>query len=243
VKNLKIISANGLKWIAIVAMVNAHLIYKISIPQTTLVILHSIGRIAMPIICFLIAEGFCHTRNVKKYALRLLVFALISQIPFNYWQSGNPFQVGFVGYLNVLFCLLLGLCALWVLKSQLKTLVKFALVSLCILVSVFCDWPVFGVLWILAFGLNKNSFKRQAIWFSLAVIVCNLVSGGLSYMAGYGVRFTQLGLFLSLLLLPLYNGKRGGEFLPSWLSNKWIFYAFYPLHLLVIAFLIYAIGL
>jgi len=58
--------------------------------------------------------------------------------------------------LNVLFCLLLGFCALWVIKKEFNIAAKIILVMLCILFSMICDWMIFGVLWILAFGLNNQ---------------------------------------------------------------------------------------
>ncbi|MDR2203613.1 MAG: conjugal transfer protein TraX [Nitrososphaerota archaeon] len=235
------ISATGLKLIAIIAMVIDHVAWQVSLSSTLFLLLHGIGRLTMPIMCFFIAEGFYHTQNRKNYALRLMLFAVISQMPFNYFMTGNPFSMGIgIGSLNVLFCLLLGLCALWVIKSKCKTVIKIALVALCLLGAVFCDWMIFGVLWILVFGLNRGLFKRQVLCF------CAVATGVFAYFAANALMgnpwiyaFIQIGVFLALPFLSTYNGKKNSGPTSNWLSSKWAFYIFYPLHLLIIAFLFY----
>lgn len=235
-------TANSLKWIAIFAMVIDHIAWKVTLPTPLFFLLHAIGRFTMPIMCFLLAEGFHHTSNRKRYALRLLIFAVISQIPFNYFATGNPFRL-WIGpeSLNVLFCLLFGFCALWSIKSELSKPAKVAIVSLCILLSVICDWMVFGVLWIIAFGLNRESFKRKVVWFSI-VAVCALAL--LLFLSNGSLeQLMQAGVFLPLPLLALYNGKKAGESTPAWLTNKWLFYIIYPAHLALLGFLCYGLGI
>jgi hypothetical protein len=237
------ITANGLKWIAIIAMVVDHIAWRTTLSVPLSFAMHVIGRMTIPIICFLIAEGFRHTSSRKRYALRLLVFGLIAQLPFNYYWNGNPFvmEFGFGEEMgNVLFGLLLGLCALWVIKSSLNKAAKTVLVALCLLGSAFCDWFVFSVLWILAFGLNSGSFKRQAIWSSIVsalVVIAILIFGG-----GRAFLLMNLGVFLVLPLLAIYNGEKSSPSTPAWLTNKWLFYAFYPAHLLVLGFLHFGLG-
>jgi len=242
------LSANGLKWIAILAMLIDHTASMLfgRIPAPVYFAMRFAGRCTMPIMCFLLAQGFHHTRSRKKYALRLLVFALIAQLPFNYFGSGHPLRIELgPGGFNVLFTLLLGLCALWAVKSGLKTWTKISLAALCVLASILCDWPMFGVLFVLAFGLNYGSFKRQALWYSLAAaafilfdIAYTLFSGDQIYVALY-----ELGLFLPPPLLALYNGKKSSESAPKWITNKWLFYVIYPLHLLALGFLHYGLAL
>ena len=101
------LSGSTLKLIAIVTMFIDHLGVvafetQISNYMVPYYIMRLIGRLAFPIFCFLLVEGFFHTRDVKKYALRLLVFAFISEIPFDlafnrqlfYWRHQNVFFHG-----------------------------------------------------------------------------------------------------------------------------------------------------
>lgn len=236
------ISANGLKWIAILAMIIDHLAWKMpeTLPGWTAFAAHFVGRLTMATMGFFIAEGFRYTRDRKKYALRLLVSALIAQIPYNYFGTGNPFSLAVApAYFNVLFTLLLGLCALWALKSEWKLWMKILLALLCVFASILCDWPLFGVLFILAFGLNTGSFKRQALWFSLAAAIQIVAYMALADDLPF---FSTLGIFLVLLPLAFYNGKKSGPRAPAWATSKWTFYIIFPLQYLVLAFLHYGLG-
>lgn len=240
------LSANGLKWIAIFVMVTDHMAYVLidRLPAPAYFAMRVVGRCTMPIMCFLLAQGFHYTRSRGKYALRLLIFALIAQLPFNYFDAGAPLRMEFgPGSFNVLFTLLLGLCALWAFKSELKRPVKISLAALCALAAILCDWPMFGVLFILAFGLNYGAFKRQVLWYSLAAAV--FFGSALAYASAGGepLPLYEIGVFLPLPLLALYNGKKSGESAPKWTANKWLFYVIYPLHLLALGFLHYGLAL
>ena len=87
-ERFKKIDSLGLKLIAVIAMMLDHMCYTV-IPGNMW--MTWVGRIAFPIFAFLIVEGYFHTKNVKKYALRLLIFALISEVPFNLMVSGSVF--------------------------------------------------------------------------------------------------------------------------------------------------------
>ena len=233
------LSANALKWIAIMAMLFGHIaMKKFSLPQTVIHLLYFFAHVTPPIMCYFITEGFRYTRNRQKYALRLLTFAVIAQIPFIYFKTGVLLQSE---SLNVIFTLLLGFCMLWVIRSSLDVWVKIVLTLLCALASFGCDWIIFTILWILAFGLNTGSFKRQAIWFSIVTL-----GVGMPFYTYYGYTlgntvyyFKPIALLFALPLLALYNGKKAGESTPAWLCNKWMFYIFYPLHLAILGLLYY----
>ncbi|MDR0592620.1 MAG: conjugal transfer protein TraX [Bifidobacteriaceae bacterium] len=232
------ITATGLKWVAIFAMLVDHVAWKASLPQGAEFSAHLVGRMAMPIMCFLVAEGYRHSRDRARYARRLIAFGVISQAAFNYYWSGDPTRMA-VGpeSVNVIFDLLLGLCALWAIRSGLGAAAKTALVALCLVGAAACDWFLFGPLWVLAFGLS-NQFKRQAVWF--AAVSAAMVATGLA-LSGDLLRLWNFGVFAVLPLLAAYNGDRSPAGAPGWLTNKWLFYVFYPAHLAVIGFVFHQV--
>ena len=172
------------------------------------------GRFAFPIFVFLLVEGFENTRNRKRYGISLFILALLSEIPFNL-MSGNSLQFE---KQNVMFTLLLGFLAMWSLEYfKDKPLVSLLLLILMFLVSRYlkADYRSAGFIFILLmYGLRRER-----------VIQC---------VAAPVLLPMKLMVFLSLLLTYLYNGKRG--FIKT-AFLKYCFYAFYPVHMLLIYFL------
>ena len=174
-------------------------------------LLRSIGRIAFPIFAFLIVEGFQHTHDRKKYGLNLFIFALISELPWNYVHSGTWHYPG----QNVLFTLLigyLGLCALEYFSED-KRRLSIALIGLLVAsVLMRSDYGCNGYAFILFLYVLRNNRLLQA------VIGCGVLAS--RWIGG-----------LAFIPINMYNGRRGfikGRF------AKYIFYIFYPLHLLVL---------
>ena len=221
------LGANALKFIAIIAMLIDHIAWAF-VPFASPLgqIMHIIGRITAPTMCFFIAEGYFHTRDVKKYALRLGIFAVLSHCPFILFEFGKPFVNQF--YTSVIYSLFMGLMALWAWDRISNPFLKIGAILLCCILAMPGDWACFAVIYVLIFGANRGNFKKQAIAFSIAsfsmVLLATAMSGN-----PYSQLF-QLGVFLSLPLIALYNGQKGkgGKF------AKWAFYIFYPLHLLII---------
>ena len=184
-------------------------------------IMRCIGRIAFPIFCFLLVEGFLYTRNKGKYALRLGIFALISEIPFDLAVRNTI--CSFEGQ-NVFFTLLLGLLAMMSLEQIEKKYSekKSIYILLCILISAIfmagaflfkTDYAAGGILTILImYFFRTNKMKRMAFGV-LALLSC----GAMECFA-----------VVNLIFIKKYNGKRGS-------SLKYIFYWFYPVHLLILA--------
>lgn len=181
---------------------------------TVLVLLRMIGRLAFPLFAFLLVEGFQHTHNRKQYGWNLFLFALLSEIPFNLMRSGHCLHAG----QNVMFTLLLGflgLCALEYFQAD-KLRMTLSILGL-FLVAFFAhaDYGYVGYAFILMlYVLRGNPVVR-------AVVGCAALP---SHVIG-GMAFVPIAL---------YNGKRG--FIQGPVA-KYLFYAFYPLHMLVIWFL------
>ena len=207
-----------------------------------------IGRIAFPIFAFMLAEGFFHTKNHKKYLLRLLIFAVISEIPFNLLVGSGVF---YLTHQNVLWTFLIALCAMMLLK-QLKNrslVLRFICYPLIVLIAflvgfvTFVDYFGYGVITVLLFYFTyttrKDSLNKRLIMMliQLAVIIiinCEML-GGLYYpIELFGRTFeipTQYAAVLALPFIWLYNGTQG----PYNKFIKYLYYSFYPLHMLVIS--------
>ena len=241
----KTLDANQLKLIAIFAMTVDHIAWllfpgyaKGALP----VVMHIIGRLTCPIMCYFIAEGYYHTRNIHKYTFRLFLFAVISHFAYGFAsndfvdaRSFIPFYFG--GILNqtsVMWPLAWGLVMLRVANSERFTqLQKTLLVVLICLVSFPSDWSCIASLCVLAFGTNRGDLKKQGLWMTFYVALYAVVYA-LALDWAYGL--VQMGVVLSLPILRLYNGQRGRSPRINRVM-KWLFYLYYPLHLLVIGLL------
>lgn len=227
------LNRNQLKYIAIIAMLIDHLAWCLCTTTDPLgFTLHVIGRLTGPIMAFMLAEGYLHTRNVKKYGIRLLVFALISWVPFCLFEAGTwPMPS-----LGVIFTLFLGLIAIWVWdKTKLHVAWKIVIVTLLCALSIFGDWPIFDILWPLCFVIYRDNPKKKWIAFAIIAISEILLSQLLALFVmkePLGQLF-QTGVILVVPFFLLYNGESGSRH-PF---HKWFFYVFYPLHLLILALL------
>ncbi|WP_228725062.1 TraX family protein [Caproicibacter fermentans] len=227
--SVKKLSANTIKWIAIAAMLIDHVAWGF-VPTYSAAgqLMHIIGRITAPTMCFFLAEGYAHTHNFQKYAFRLGLFALISHIPFVLFETGKPLSFFPFSVIYTLFLSLLAIRASDKIENPfLRTL---AVIALCVL-SLPGDWMFFDILFTLAFWQNRGNFRLQIQSFSIMSITMVLLSTFSSVTMGrplYSELF-QAGVFLCLPILSRYSGERGGG-----RYSKWTFYIFYPAHLLVL---------
>lgn len=223
-KNFKILSGSTLKLIAVISMFIDHAAHilmnsfdfmgvKIYGNYTVYYVLRLVGRLAFPIFCFLIVEGFLHTRNVKKYCMRLAIFAVISEIPFNLMLSGKLIDFN---HQNVYFTLLFGVIALELYKYFDNHLLKFCAVGIMFAAAgvLNTDYGIKGVALIVLIYILRESPSIQVL---------------LSYfvLAGAG-RMFALAAFVPI---NMYNGERG--FIKS-KPMKFAFYVFYPAHILLL---------
>ena len=200
-----------------------------------------IGRLTFPIFAFLIVEGYFHTRNLKKYVQRLLLFAVLSEIPFNLAMGSS---VIYPIHQNVLWSFLIAIGLIhWNEKAKIsrklwqRILVGCVTVVLGYILGIFTmvDFYHAGILTVLVFY-----FFRQGKWWSyIGQFAClwyiNMeMLGGFSYMITFmgQTLFVPRQGFALLALIPiwLYRGKKGYH--SKWL--QYFNYAFYPVHLLIL---------
>lgn len=235
------LTSNMLRILAMAFMICDHLWAKV-VPGNDW--MTYVGRMTFPIFAFMISEGFIHTSNLKKYIFRLLGFALISEIPFNLFYGGSWF---YPYHQNVMFTLLFGLLAIVLIdkakkKRDAKTIVKAVL--LLILLSAasfigFVDYGFWGFLTVVMFYLFRD-FPFAWLLQLVAMILMNLIlfEGQQIPVEIFGHTYeiaTQGFAVLALIPIWLYGGKKGK-------SNKIMqygFYAFYPVHMLIIYLAVY----
>jgi len=229
----KFLSGSALKILAVFCMLTDHVACYLLADQailndplfrvgetsvTILYLLRTVGRLAFPLYCFLLTEGFVYTSNRKKYGISLAVFALLSELPWNFVHSG----VWLYETQNVFFTLLLGylaLCLIEVPKKQIVWEVLGFLLIFSVSYVLEADYGYLGVAVIIAmYLLRKHALPRAA--------VCTCLRPA-TWRAG-----------LAFIPIAFYNGERGcirGK------VGKYFFYAFYPLHLLMLGIIKYCI--
>ncbi|MBQ9608859.1 MAG: conjugal transfer protein TraX [Lachnospiraceae bacterium] len=218
--------------------VNGNLYLSGLIPKNIYFLCRAIGRIAFPIFCYLIVEGYYHTRNIRKYALRLFIFALISQVPFSLAFFKTPFDFD----TNVYFTLFFGLICVYLADYEKKQYAEYKeggdksilrscicayfaiLIIMIISVILHTDYSAYGIMLILLFyyfrieyplSSREDLIKFIKLFISIAI-----------FTFIFSNTFELLGL-LSLIPIAFHNHKKGP-------SMKYVFYAYYPVHLLIL---------
>ncbi len=245
-KNLKVINRDMMKYIAIITMFIGHAVAWINLMQHPgddyatynlplgLMIVSFLSLICPPVMFFFITDGYKYTRDKKKYALRLFIFACITQ-PFD-WLIFQPIHGWRTS--NVIFTLFFGLLAIIIWESGLKLWQRIVLIVLCdaVTVAISSDWMLFGVLFILFLHIFRDRPKQRLIAYSALTalhFLPNLLSLGkvptVTLLVGVFVMIFMFALAYFFMTV-LYNGRKGKH--PVF--AKWFFYVFYPLHYLVI---------
>lgn len=228
------LSASALRVMALAFMLMDHL-WATVVPGNEW--MHWLGRLAFPIFAFQAAEGYHHTHDFKGYCKRLLVFGLISEIPFNLMLTFSPI---FPFHQNVMFTLLLGLYACretdGILadrspKNVLARMGKLALIGLGS-VLLFPDYGFLGVLTVLAFHLTRNLPAAQVMQLILMIAIHVFgFEGQVIPLFGGAFEIPVQGIaVLALIPIWLYNGEKGN-------GGKWLQYGsylFYPGHMLLL---------
>ena len=203
------------------------------------------GRVAFPIFAFMAVEGYFHTRSFKKYILRMLLFAVLSEIPFDLMYGGTWF---YPVHQNVLWTFLLGLLGVWLMEQVRKKGKTWMYLLVCVLVvpaglvlGTLCmvDYYGVGVLTVFVFyflhGRKWWCFLGQLAalyWLNVELL------GGLMYpvqLFGMEFELCQQGLaLLALIPIWLYRGRQGYHSKPF----QYACYAFYPVHMLILVLIL-----
>lgn len=226
----------ALKIIALISMFLDHISYPLYGGYSYLNLL---GRIAFPIFAFQISEGFIHTKSVKKYALRLGLFAIISQIPFQLFHQKfiDPNSIT----LNVFFTLLFGLMAIIIYdylkkgignneKNKYHIEIILGLIITCLIGYMAellkTDYGFWGVIVVFMFYLFKENKLAMIVAY---ITLCVIKYGYRLITYGYNTPTLLLGIFttLSIVFISIYKGKQGKKI-------KYLLYFFYPVHLLLL---------
>ena len=192
-------------------------------------LMRDIGRIAFPIYCFLLVEGFLRTRDAKKYAMRLGAFALVSEVPFDLAFKARVLEGR---YQNVFFTLFLGLLTMmavdWVYRNvwdenrTLRRIVCPMIAAAAVLVGCLAahflhtDYGAKGIMCIMVLYLTRRWKPVQ------------LLAGAIAFL-------WEVPAPVAFVPVAIYNGKRG-------LRLKYLFYAFYPAHLLLLYLVSFFLG-
>ncbi len=237
----RVLSGSALKWIAIVCMVVDHIAavfvydyYRSTLADPTVASatvfqvyywMRVVGRITFPIFCFELVEGAKHTHSFPKYALRLLIFALVSEVPYDLALHGD--DADWTVHLNIMVTLLVALLPMWAgevcerrvgLPWWIGKLVAAVAMAACYWVCqnlIHPSYSGYGILLAGVMYLGKESRLAQLALASL-----------LTYFHGNALQmWCIVGVALACVF---YNGEKGH-------MNKWVSYTFYPAHLLVIA--------
>ena len=231
--NRKGIDALTLKLLAMAFMLLDHTWATVwSVPWFTMV-----GRLAFPIFAFQIVEGFYHTSERKRYMKRMLVFALLSEIPFNLMVA-DGFAYPF--HQNVMFTFLIALVLMNWMENSRGNLPKFLAVSAgCVVLGfalgllTFVDYNHYGIFIVLLFYWTYNRPFGWLVQLLGLVYICDAMAGLVYPVELFGRSFeiSQQG-FALLALIPiwLYDGRQGYHSKPL----QYACYAFYPVHMLVL---------
>ena len=178
-------------------------------------VMRDIGRIAFPIYCFMLVEGFMRTGNMKRYLGRMCVFAFVSEIPFDLAFAGKAFHWE---YQNVMFTLVLALIAMYISKMWDEKIQ-----------NLYLRWLLVGVTWAVAVAIAEwmqTDYAAKGVGCIFVLYVLRYFRNW-QLLGGAVAFWWELPAPISFLLIGLYNGKKGK-------SMKHFFYAFYPAHLLIL---------
>jgi hypothetical protein len=209
---MKILNRNHLKLIALITMLIDH-IGIVFLPEIEL--FRIIGRLSFPIFAYFIAEGWYYTKNRAKYTLIIAIFALITQPIYHFALNDSRLNILFTFLLSIALMCLIDKCTTKNIEFIIYLLV-FLLVLTFVSTLNFIDYGLLGVLLPVIFYM----FRDNQIKYLISTIT----------IAIFSILFSDIQLFsiISIVLLYMYNGKKGK------LNLKYAFYIIYPAHMIIL---------
>lgn len=232
--NKKVLNRDAIKFIAMFTMLLNHIAYINLVPLSPIMhdVFEYIGYFTTPVMCFFLVEGFYHTRSRKQYGIRLLLFALISQIPYGL-VAGND-------SMNMIFTLFCCFMILVTMEQSHNMAMRGIICTTLFIVTAYSDWGIVAPLLTVLLYQSNGDRKKMAWSYKITYVVFSLCN--VADYAGRGTYTTVSALMhgavsgfgilvAAFIILELYNGKRMER---GRTASKWFFYIFYPAHLLIL---------
>lgn len=225
-----------LKLIAIFVMTIDHIAWIFVATESFLgQLMHFLGRLTAPIMCYFLAQGYRYSKDKKSYALRLSVFALLAQVPYSLMIHGyNQVFADFSLLIfqgNILFNLLIALFSLMLLHTCFSWLLKVAVLSLLFYLSTFLDWGIYIITFSLVLYYSHNDKKTQFYIYTITAMGLLLLAdrGYNPAMPSLSLNWFPLGILIAPFTWYIYDGTLGSRW-----GGRYFFYAFYPVHILIL---------
>ncbi len=236
-ENWKVLNRDTIKYIAMAAMLLNHIANVFFQPGTMLYeVFVDIGYFTAITMCYFLVEGYRYTRSKKKYGIRLLVFALLSQPAFAF---AFPYNSGW----NMMFTLLVCFLILVVRERMMPGILRMVVVGLLVLLTTSGDWAIFAPVFTILFDEwrgDRDRIRAAYIGSAAAFGVLNLMNylevypAMLAFLCAVG---SAAGILVSGFVIQyLYNGKRAEH---GRTVSKWFFYVFYPAHLAILGAMVF----
>lgn len=228
----KFLNRDVIKYVAILCMTLNHIANAGFLPYGSPLweLFVDIGYVTAVTMCFFLVEGWRHTRDRRKYTLRMLVFALIAQVPYMRALGTDSF--------NMLFTILLCQLILWDLTYVKPLVLQIPIALALVWLTTYCDWPLIAAVATILFERGRGHRGRQILAYAVtAALLWGLTYSGYQwrYPAGEAALhalYAALPLGVSAVMtLGLYNGE---QFATHRAFHRWFFYAYYPAHLAVL---------
>ena len=233
-KRLQVFNGAQLKYMAFLSMLLDHVNNSMITPYLdgkglllhVSNLLSILGRVAFPLFMFFLVEGFFKTRSRKKYLINLLIFGILSEVPFDLFTSRELFNKN---WNNIMFTLALSLATIWIVDEMKGRLAKKSKAlwygASVLVVAVMCAVAMF-------FSLDYDYHAIIVAYLFYIFYEKPLYGAALGYLSIIKELYSVLGFAATLT----YNGERGKQY-------KWLNYAFYPVHILILGLLRVALNI